>query len=355
MIRQEETEILLKKYSKALNKFWRGEKKFIKSFIEESGKKFIYYKKPLENMFSIFGNYKKLIKRVKTELDSKEISLNLKKGNSFILTPGNIPLLEIEYLYFLILVSKRILWRPSRNYLKISRRLLNYLKREGLKNLKITTKNLENLKEEIYNFDNYILIGSSNTLEEFKKVIDPNKKIIEYGSKTSLSIMMNLNGLERLIKDITYFSHSGCLSPTIIFVHEKIFDQFITKLREKLKEFDSLFSKKEKLFNFYLNLSYFSETEKVGEFYLRVNQEKIIISKGILNIFKFRGIEEVLKKITPFETMIQGISIYPLEKEYVGMLKERFKHFYIKEAGNLQLIDEDFFPDGIKPLKILLN
>ncbi|MEN3044894.1 MAG: acyl-CoA reductase [Candidatus Hydrothermales bacterium] len=355
MIRQEDIKILLKKYSKTLLNFWKREKKFIKIFLEKKGKKFIYYEKPLENMLFIFGNYKKLIKRIKEEINSENFNINLKRGNSFLLTPGNIPLLEIEYLYFLFLISKKILWRPSKNYFEISRKLLSYLKKESFKNIEITTQSLENLKEKINDFDYYVLVGSNYTLEEFKKRIDPTKKIIEYGSKTSLSIMLNSNGLEKLIKDIVYFSHSGCLSPTIIFIHKEIFDQFILNLKKKLKKFSGLFNRKEKLFNFYLNLSDFTEKEKIGEFYLRFNPEKIIVSKGFLNIFNFKNFDEVIEKINFFENLIQGISIYPYKEEYVRNLKERFKNFYIKKAGNLQLIDEEFFPDGIKPLKFLFN
>lgn len=353
MITQKEIEFLLEKYSEVLNSFWNLENKFIKKIIEKKGKNFDYFKKPLNNMFSVFGNKNKLIKKVKKDLPFSELK-KIKKGKSFLLTPGNLPLLEIQYLYFLILVSEKILWRPSKNYVELSCKLLYYFKKHNFKNIEVVKDDLENLKEKIKDFDYFVLVGSDRTINEFKKNIDKSKKIIDYGSKTSISIIFNKVKIKEVIKDISYFSHSGCLSPTIIFVHENIFNEFLEKLKKELLKIKGLFNEKEKLFNFYISLSE-EESEKIGEFYIKLNPENIFISKGFLHIFEFSEFENLIEKIKRIINITQGISVYPFKREILKILKENFKNVYIKKIGKLQIIDENFFPDGIKPLSMLLN
>ncbi|MEO0283744.1 MAG: aldehyde dehydrogenase family protein [candidate division WOR-3 bacterium] len=354
MIRQKEIEFLLEKYSNTLSSFWKREREFIKKNIEKKGKSFKYFEEPLYNMFSIFSNKNKLLKKIKKDLLFSKLK-KIKKKKSFLLTPGNIPLLEIQYLYFLILVSEEILWRPSRNFMELSNKLLDYLKKNNFKNIKIVNEDLENLKEKIKDFDYFVLIGSDRTIKEFKKNIDKSKKIIEYGSKTSVSIITDKVKIKEFIKDITYFSHSGCLSPTIIFVHKNIFNEFLEKLKKELLKIKGLFSEREKLFNFYIHLSEEEKIEKIGEFYIKLNPENIFISKGFINIFEFSDFENLVKKIKNIENFIQGMSIHPFKKEILKILKENFKNVYIKKIGKLQIIDENFFADGIKPLSLLFD
>jgi len=354
MIRQNKFQFLLEKYEEAIEDFLFREKKFIKKVIENKGKDFSYFEKPLQNMFVTFGKKNKLIKRI--ELDIGFGNLNkLRKDRSFLLTPGNIPLIEIQYLYFLILFSDKILWRPSTKYIELSKKLLKYLKNYGFKSIKIIKGDIIEIIPKIKNFGYFVLVGSDKTLKEFKKHINKTKKILLYGNKTSISIISDLKGVKNLIKDITYFSHSGCLSPTMIFIKKDIFEKFQKNLMEQIEGFKKLFNEKEKLFNYYLSLSEKENFVKKGEFYISVNPQNIIISKGFINLFEFYNFEKLIKKIKKFENLIQGISIFPYRENFKEILRKNFKNAYIKKAGKLQMIDEEFFPDGLKPLNFLFN
>jgi len=353
MIRQKEFQFLLEKYSSALKGFWLREKQFIKKIIEKKGKDFSYFEKPLENMFIIFGDRNRLIKRINLDIGYENLNKFL-KGKSFLLTPGNIPLIEIQYFYFLLLFSNKILWRPSKKYIELSEKLLKYLKNYGFKSIKIITDDIKEIIPKIKNFDYFVLVGSNKTLSEFRKNIDKTKKILLYGSRTSVSIILNLKGVKHVVKDITYFSHSGCLSPTIIFVKKDIFKKFQETFMEQIAKFKNIFSEKEKLFNYYLSLSEKENFIKKGEFYISINPQNILISKGFINLFEFSDFKKLIRKIKKFENLIQGISIFPYNENLKKILKKDFKNVYIKKAGELQMIDEEFFPDGIKPLRLLL-
>ncbi|GEM_PF-6831463 len=353
MIRQKEFQFLLEKYSEAINEFWLREKKVIRKIIENKGRDFNYFEKPLENMFITFGDKSKLIKRINLDIGLENLN-KLKKGKSFILTPGNIPLIEIQYLYFLIPVSYKILWRPSTKYIELSKKLLKYLKNYGFKSIKIIRDDIKEIIKKVKNFDYFVLVGSNRTLNEFIKNINKSEKVLLYGSRTSVSIISDLKGVKEVIKDITYFSHSGCLSPTIIFVKKNIFKKFQKTFIEQIMRFKNIFNEKEKLFNYYLSLSEKEDFIRTGEFYISINPQNILISKGFINLFEFSDFKKLIKKIKKFENLIQGISIFPYKENLEKTLKKNFKNVYIKKAGELQIIDEEFFPDGIKPLKLLL-
>ncbi len=353
MITQKYFEFLLKSYTKAVAKFWQKEKNFLKRYIEEMGKSFEYFEKPLESMINIYGDKGKLSKHI--NYDAKINFNNMPKIKSFLLTPGNIPLIEIEYLYFLILVSKEILWRPSRKFLKISKKLNMYFKKNNLNFIKITNKDLNEIKHEIKNRDLFVLVGSDKTLSEFKGIIPDSKKIIEYGSKTSAGIILEYKGIGGIIKDITYFSHAGCLSPTIVFISEKTKDDFLKEFKNKIKNRRNIFNKKEKLFNYYLCLSENIKSEKTGEFHVSINPENILILKGFINLIIFKRKREIIEKLISLKNYLQGISLYPYDQGLKEEIKKNLGNIYIKEAGKLQIIDEKFFPDGIKPIRKIIE
>ena len=337
----------------------------------------------IRNSFLPFQNKKNLIKILRIELGNEKfldgwVKINKKIYLKAISPPfinaifsGNIPGIEIQTIFPALLSKTFIYAKPSYKMHFFLKEFKEFVK-QNFKNfpnfieIEIFKRDEEEkLKKFLENAKIVLIQGNIKNIEEIKKFIKKDVKVIEYPTMFGAGFLKlkdySKDILKKISFDIFLYHHRGCMSPFIIFLEKGIdFEEFCEIIDENIKKFKEKFNSKEINFDERIIRRQIIDTlffEK--DLFIKDYEFKFIKCKKILDIF-FPGIiqviyydkkNEILNNLSKFKNFLQSFAISSYDEEIINSIAEKTSCVRITKWGKIQF-PSLFFPNkgnfGIK-------
>jgi len=337
----------------------------------------------IRNSFLPFQNKKNLIKILRIEIGNEKFlddwikidkNIYLKAiSPPFInaIFSGNIPGIEIQTIFPSLLSKTFIYAKPSYKMHFFLKEFKEFVK-QNFKNfpnfidIEIFKRDeKEKLKKFLENANIVVIQGDIRNIEEIKKFIKKEVKVIEYPTMFGAGFLKlkdySKDILKKISFDIFLYNHRGCMSPFIIFLEKGIdFEEFCEIIDENVKKFKGKFNSKE--INFDERIIRRQIVDSLffkKDLFIKDYEFKFIKTKKILDIF-FPGIiqviyydekNEILRNLLKFKNFLQSFAISSYDEEIINSIVENTSCIRITKWGKIQF-PTLFFPNkgsfGIK-------